>query len=102
MVEFSGGVSSSNEILLNEAYIFGLDGLPMFLALALLNVVHPGTILKGTQSEFPRLTRKQKKELKRQKKEQKQQKKAEKKAGRKAGYVSESVLLEANGYEMDN
>ncbi len=54
MVEFSGEVSSSNPILTNEGYQLGLDAFPMVIALMLLNVVHPGLVLKGPESSFPR------------------------------------------------
>lgn len=53
-VEFSGGVSASNPILADEAYQLGLDALPMLLALLILNAVHPGKVLKGPESSFPR------------------------------------------------
>jgi hypothetical protein len=48
----------------NENFAFGLDALPMLIALLLLNVAHPGWVLYGPDSEFPRLTRKEKKEAK--------------------------------------
>ncbi|KAL7905192.1 RTA1 like domain-containing protein [Trichoderma velutinum] len=53
LIEFSGGVSSSNEILRHEGYQLYLDALPMLLALASLNLVHPGIVLKGPGSSFP-------------------------------------------------
>jgi hypothetical protein len=53
-VEFSGGVSASNPILSNEAYQLGLDALPMLIALLIMNAVHPGKVLKGPESSFPR------------------------------------------------
>jgi hypothetical protein len=53
-IEFSGGANASNPVLANEAYQLGLDGLPMLLALILLNVVHPTKVLKGSESKFPR------------------------------------------------
>lgn len=53
-IEFSGGANASNPVLANEAYQLGLDGLPMLLALILLNVVHPTKVLKGPESKFPR------------------------------------------------
>lgn len=62
----------------------------MLLALVLLNVVHPGLILQGPDSDFPHLSRKEKKALKQQKKQEKAQRKADKKA-RKHG---------SSGYEM--
>lgn len=53
-VEFSGGVSADNPILSNEAYQLGLDALPMLIALLIMNAVHPGKVLKGPESSFPR------------------------------------------------
>jgi hypothetical protein len=72
----------------------------MFIAILLLNVLHPGRVLVGPESEFPSLTRKQKKELKRVQKEEKRRIKEEKKMTkdkRKKGYVEGDVeLLEAD------
>ncbi|KAK4118503.1 hypothetical protein N657DRAFT_371230 [Parathielavia appendiculata] len=53
-VEFSGGVSASNPILANEAYQLGLDAFPMLIALLVMNAVHPGKVLIGPESSFPR------------------------------------------------
>lgn len=81
MVEFSSGLDpSKNPIPFHEAYFYCLDGLPMFVACVLSNVVHPGTILRGEGSEFPRLTRREKKAAKAEKKEAKRLAKEEKKA----------------------
>ncbi|KAK4444548.1 putative lipid transporter atnI [Podospora aff. communis PSN243] len=54
LVEFGGGFSEANPILTNEAYVLCLDALPMFIALLILNAVHPGMVLKGPESSFPR------------------------------------------------
>jgi len=54
LVEFGGGASQSNPILTNEAYPLGLDALPMFIALLILNIVHPGLVLKGPESNLPK------------------------------------------------
>jgi hypothetical protein len=83
-VEFSQGTTSSSPILTHESYTYGLDALPMLLATVLLNIVHPGLVLKGQESEFPRLTRKEKKAVKRGKKEAKKQEKIDKKSAKKA------------------
>jgi hypothetical protein len=53
-IEFSGGVSSSNPILANEGYQLGLDAFPMLIALLIINTVHPGKVLVGPESSFPR------------------------------------------------
>ncbi|KZL79386.1 rta1 domain-containing protein [Colletotrichum incanum] len=83
LVEFGPGADIDNPILANENYAFGLDALPMVLALVLLNIMHPGIVLRGENSEFPRLSRKEKKQMKMErkaaKKESKQARKAEKK-----------------------
>lgn len=109
LVEFGPGADIDNPILANENFAFGLDALPMVLALVLLNVVHPGIVLRGENSDFPRLSRKEKKHLKREKKEAKQAAKAEKKKQRKSGKVVEDGQvfsleerpLAITGYDTD-
>ncbi|KAG7151644.1 lipid transporter atnI like protein [Verticillium longisporum] len=71
LYEFKPGSDFNSEILTNEYYALGLDALPMLLGLLLLNAVHPGWVLRGPDSELPRVTRREKKEIKRQKKEAK-------------------------------
>jgi hypothetical protein len=71
--------------LTNENYAFGLDALLMVMALGLFNVLHPGLVLRGPDSEFPRLSRKDRKALKRKKKEEKRARKKEDKARAKSG-----------------
>lgn len=66
----------------HEFYAYVFDALPMLLAGILLNVVHPGLVLKGPESEFPHLSRKEKKMLKQEKKAAKQQRKQEKKSAK--------------------
>lgn len=58
-------------MLTHEAYEYVLDATPMFLALVALNFTHPGRIISGPDASWPRLSRKQKKELKRQRKAEK-------------------------------
>ena len=50
----------------------------MFFACLLLNICHPGRILQGPDSNFPKLSKQEKKALKEQKKELKLQRKEEK------------------------
>jgi hypothetical protein len=65
MLEFALGLSpAKNPLPYHEAYVFALDATPMFLALALLSVTHPGMVLVGPDSEFPKLTRAEKKAAK--------------------------------------
>lgn len=59
LVEFSAGIDeSANALIGTEGYALGLDAIPMMLALLLLAIVHPGLVLKGSDSEF--LSRKEK------------------------------------------
>ncbi|KAL6863347.1 hypothetical protein ACO1O0_003596 [Amphichorda felina] len=53
LVEFSPA-SSDDHLSTSEKWALAFDAMPMFLALFLLNVVHPGWILRGPNSEFPR------------------------------------------------
>jgi len=85
-VEFSSGFDSA--IPTHEAYFYCLDAVPMFTAIFLFNAFHPGRALVGSESEFPKMSKQQKKEDKAQKKEAKRQKKEEKKQ-RKKGVLSE-------------
>jgi hypothetical protein len=100
MIEFASGMEPEhNPIPFHEAYQLALDALPMLAACVLMNIVHPGRVLRGEGSEFKRLTRAEKKEMKRVKKEEKQAKKDEKKAikeQKKTGRMMES----SDGTEM--
>ena len=51
LVEFASGLDSS--IPNHEAYQYCLDSLPMWIALVLFNVVHPGRIMPGKEGDFP-------------------------------------------------
>lgn len=73
LIEFGKGPDIDNPILTNEYYAIGLDALPMLMAFLLLNAVHPGWVLRGPESEFPRMSRKEKKQLKRGKKDAKKE-----------------------------
>jgi hypothetical protein len=82
MVEFARGIDpTKNPIPYHEAYFMALDAFPMFTAIVLMNIIHPGRVLQGEGSEFPKgPTRKEKKEAKRLKNEAKKLAKEEKKA----------------------
>ncbi|PVH87627.1 hypothetical protein DL98DRAFT_509848 [Cadophora sp. DSE1049] len=84
MVEFASGLDADkNPIPYHEAYFMALDALPMLVSGILFNVVHPGRVLRGEGSEFPKgPSRKEKKEAKRIKKEGKMIAKEEKKAAK--------------------
>ncbi|KAI2617841.1 RTA1 like protein-domain-containing protein [Hypoxylon sp. NC1633] len=54
LVEFSSGSTGvSNPLLTNETYFYGLEGMPMLLAILAFNIVHPGLVLVGSESEMP-------------------------------------------------
>jgi hypothetical protein len=73
IAEFAGGVGPSNPLPLHEFYSYALDALPMLLALLILALFHPGRFLVGPDSEFPKLTRADKRALKEQRKAEKVQ-----------------------------
>lgn len=83
MVEFTKGFEPNNPILFNEVYVYVLDATPMFLALLLLSLFHPGLTLVGPESEFPRMSRKEKKRLKEEKKAMKKEKRGQTKRSKK-------------------
>ncbi|MCJ1306384.1 hypothetical protein MMC25_000026 [Agyrium rufum] len=89
LCEFSGGLYSYAPT--HEWLQFTWDALPMLLALAIFNVWHPGTILLGLESDFPRQTRAQKKAAKIEKKELRRQKKADRKAEKEASKEEKEV-----------
>ncbi|KAJ4401150.1 hypothetical protein N0V91_008172 [Didymella pomorum] len=78
LVEFTKGFEPGNPMLFNEAYVYCLDASPMCLALLLLSVIHPGRVLVGPESEFPQLSRKEKKTMEQEKKALRREKKEEK------------------------
>ncbi|KAF4947932.1 hypothetical protein FSARC_13864 [Fusarium sarcochroum] len=53
LIEFSGGASGSNVVLRHEGFQLYLDALPMLVAVAMLNLIHPGIVLKGPNSTLP-------------------------------------------------
>jgi len=87
LVEFAAGLDpAKNPIPYHEAYFLVLDCLPMLICCFLINAVHPGRVLIGDNSEFPKgPTRKEKKALKKAKKEAKLQAKEEDKAAKNNG-----------------
>ncbi|KAI3573800.1 hypothetical protein IWW34DRAFT_823748 [Fusarium oxysporum f. sp. albedinis] len=49
LIEFGPGLNADNPLLTKEIYPFALDALPMSLALTMLNAMHPGFVLRGTE-----------------------------------------------------
>jgi hypothetical protein len=56
IVEFSAGAGSPVATTINhhEYFVYIFDAVPMFLALLLMNIWHPGAVLVGPESEFSR------------------------------------------------
>jgi hypothetical protein len=68
--------------------MYSLDALPMALALYIMVLAHPAQTLIGPDSEFPKLTRAEKKQAKQAKKIEKLEMKAAKKRDRgEAGHM---------------
>ncbi|PWY89669.1 RTA1 domain protein [Aspergillus sclerotioniger CBS 115572] len=84
LAQYAQGTSPTNPVLTHESYEYIFDAVPMFLALGLLNVIHPGRVLQGPDSEFPRLSRREKKMVKEEKKRVKREEREAKKT-RKGG-----------------
>lgn len=51
LAEYSSGLDS--QIPNHEAYMFVLESLPMFVAIMLFNVVHPGAVMPGKDNNIP-------------------------------------------------
>lgn len=64
LVEYASGNGPNSPLPYHEAYFYCLDGTPMFLAALIMCISHPGHFLKGPNSEFPKLSRKEKKAAK--------------------------------------
>ena len=75
IAEFAGGITPDNPLPYHEAYSYALDCFPMMAALLILAVTHPGRYLLGPESEFPQLSRKEKKARKQEKKAARRQEK---------------------------
>jgi hypothetical protein len=54
LVEFSAGNTESNPLPNREAYFYVFDGIPMFIAIMIWNLAHPGATLQGPESQLPR------------------------------------------------
>ncbi|KIW93834.1 uncharacterized protein Z519_05149 [Cladophialophora bantiana CBS 173.52] len=58
LVEYTDGEYS--HVASYEAYFYCLEALPMILSLFIFNIVHPGIVLVGPDSEFPKKVKKTK------------------------------------------
>lgn len=102
LCQYARGTDPTNPVLTQEAYEYVLDATPMFLALLILNVIHPGRVLQGPDSEFPRVSRKEKKRIKREKKEAKRAEKERKKSGKNEDGRFESLSIQEGGQVYDS
>ena len=104
LIEYSPAGESSN-IQGKEVLFYTLDSVPMAFAAYLINIFHPGPILVGPDSEFPKKSRKEKKEEKRVKKEEKmrakEEKKREKEVKKAEKNAEKHAYLEMNGGETE-
>lgn len=53
LVEFSSGHGADNQLITREGYFYGLEAVPMVLAIGVFNVVHPGARMDGPGVEMP-------------------------------------------------
>jgi len=53
LIEFSAGLGSSNPLPKNEPLLYVLESTPMFLAIIIWNIVHPGRFMYGEDSKMP-------------------------------------------------
>ncbi|KAL2258968.1 hypothetical protein VTK26DRAFT_7516 [Humicola hyalothermophila] len=98
IAEFAGGITPDNPIPFHEEYMYALDCFPMMLALLTLAIWHPGRFLVGPESEFPKVSRAEKKaakaERKAAKREEKEALKAAKKKAKAARHESSTEDLQ--------
>ncbi len=80
LIEFSQGINSY--IPTHEWFPYVFDAVPMLAALIIVNVVHPGSILQGPNSDFTE-ERGADKQKKKEKKEAKKMEQTTRKAGKK-------------------
>ncbi|PYH46498.1 RTA1 domain-containing protein [Aspergillus saccharolyticus JOP 1030-1] len=95
LAQYAQGTDPNNPVLTHEWYEYVWDALPMFFALVILNVMHPGRVLQGPDSEFPRVSRREKKRAKREKKQAKlaeKEARKDRKRHRKHGSVAFDLL----------
>ena len=55
LIEFSGGMGQDNALTTHEVYFYILEAVPMLVALAAFNIIHPARIMCGPESEMPGL-----------------------------------------------
>ncbi|KAH6677554.1 RTA1 domain protein [Halenospora varia] len=63
LAEFASG-KVDTVLTTKEVYFYVFEATPMFFALLVWNITHPGSILRGPEADFPKMTRAQKKAAK--------------------------------------
>jgi len=54
LIEFSAGPGTNNPLPYHEAYFYVFDAIPMAIAIFIMSVTHPGSVMKGPESYFPK------------------------------------------------
>lgn len=94
-----------NPIPFTEVYSYTLDAFPMMLGLLILGIIHPGRVLKGPNSDFPRKgcqqRRKEKKEMKDAKKAAKEEKRLAKETKKRMEEQSKKKTFYGQASEID-
>ncbi|GMF75042.1 unnamed protein product [Aspergillus oryzae] len=74
LIEFANPNQAGKTVLsTKEAPFYILECVPIFIGMMLWNVLHPGRMMPGPDSEFPKLSRSEKKQMKQEAKEAKKQ-----------------------------
>lgn len=53
LIEFSAGLGESNPLPKNEPLLYVLEATPMFLAILVWNIFHPGRFIYGDDAKIP-------------------------------------------------
>ena len=53
LIEFSGGLDASNTLPSNEKALYVLESVPMWLAIVVWNIFHPGRFIHGADAKMP-------------------------------------------------
>ncbi|KAJ4986220.1 RTA1 domain-containing protein [Stagonosporopsis vannaccii] len=54
LIEFSAGLGATNPLPKNELLLYVLESTPMWLAILVWNIVHPGRFIRGPDARMPR------------------------------------------------
>src|SRR5882757_6050754 len=98
LVEYTDGEYS--HVASYEAYFYCLEALPMIISLVIFNIVHPGFVLVGPSSEFPKKVKKSREEKKADTERKKAQRKHSFKGTARNGDAEFGAGSEMDGFEM--